>query len=100
MLYFLDWLQPCFKIVIHTTWFFSDICQIRLDFTQTLLAAPVAATGVCTDDTLVFAPGATNLAATSMPPNLCGQLTGQHRMHIYWSFGIKLILSPNNNTVL
>lgn len=55
-----------------------DICQIRLDFTQTLLAAPVAATGVCTDDTLVFAPGATNLAATSMPPNLCGLLTGQH----------------------
>jgi hypothetical protein len=57
----------------------SDICQIRLDFTQTLLAAPVSTTGVCTDDTLVFTPGATKLVTgVSQPANLCGKLTGQH----------------------
>lgn len=56
----------------------SDICQIRLDFTQTLLAAPTTAKGACTADHLVFAPGATNLVASSMPPTLCGKLTGHH----------------------
>ena len=62
---------------------FLDICQIRLDFTQALLAAPQLADGVCTDDTLVLGPGSTNLVAASMPPTLCGKLTGQHRMYIY-----------------
>lgn len=64
--------------VVEVTRMQDDICQIRLDFTQTLLDAPVPATGVCAADTLVLAPGATNLVAQSTPPNLCGMLTGQH----------------------
>jgi len=62
----------------------SDICHIRLDFVQTAIGQPVAATGVCTTgDNLVLTPGSGSLVAGATnanvdPPTLCGTLTGQH----------------------
>jgi len=57
----------------------SEICQIRLDFSNFNIAQPTAAaTGLCVD-TLVITPGA--LPATNnniLPPTLCGNQLGQH----------------------
>jgi len=74
----------------------ADICQIRLDFTKTLLSAPAStSTGVCTftsagtaGDSLVIAPGDTKLVAAQKPPVLCGKLTGQH---VYIDAGISTV---------
>ena len=59
----------------------SEICQIRLDFSNFNIAQPTAAaTGLCVD-TLVITPGA--LPATNnniLPPTLCGNQLGQHGM--------------------
>lgn len=59
----------------------SDICQIRLDFTNTVLTAPLAATdggvnaGTCNEDSLVIEQPAAAIVGFN---NLCGTLTGQH----------------------
>jgi len=63
----------------------SDICQIRLDFTPTVLGQPMAAgnaanSGVCDGnnaDSITFAPGVSGLPANSIPV-LCGTLSNQH----------------------
>jgi len=47
------------------------ICQLRLDFINHD-TTDVAATGVCTDTTVVTGPTGKN------PPTVCGTLTGQH----------------------
>lgn len=57
----------------------TDICAIRLDFTQTTLNQPAGATGICGTDTLTVVGGATPQNSVGMiPPLLCGTLTGQH----------------------
>merc|ERR1712165_42637 len=56
----------------------SNICQVRLDFTDLELSAPGTTNGDCATDSLVIAPGATNTLAPSKPPTLCGTSTGQH----------------------
>jgi len=56
----------------------AKICAIRLDFTDFELAQPVAATGTCTADTFVIAPGATSSHPANSPPTLCGTNTGHH----------------------
>jgi len=56
----------------------SNICQVRLDFTDLELTAPGTGAGDCATDSLVIAPGATNTVAQSKPPTLCGTSTGQH----------------------
>jgi len=56
----------------------SNICQVRLDFTDMELAGPGTAQGNCATDNLVIAPGATNAVRQSMPPTLCGTNTGHH----------------------
>jgi len=59
----------------------SDICQIRLDFTNTVLSAPLAATagavnaGTCSEDSLAIIQPASAIVGFN---NLCGTLTGQH----------------------
>lgn len=56
----------------------SDICQVRLDFTDVVLTQPTAV-GVCAvTDAVTITPGATNALTTQRPPALCGTLTGQH----------------------
>ena len=45
------------------------------------MAQPAAATGVCGDDFLVVAPGATTTAANTIP-TLCGDVAGQHSKEI------------------
>jgi len=51
----------------------SEICQIRLDFIMGNFAQPVAATGVCTGDTVTV-----TASAGDRVPVLCGDITGQH----------------------
>merc|ERR1719336_1549356 len=51
----------------------SEICQIRLDFIMGNFAQPVAATGVCTGDTVTV-----TASAGGRVPVLCGDITGQH----------------------
>ena len=62
---------------------FTDICQIRLDFTLAVTPLPVTTTGVCTSDKFTITPGATpTTSAGVIPPVLCGTLTGHHRKYI------------------
>merc|ERR1719189_325928 len=53
----------------------EDIAQIRLDFHTGTFADPVAATGVCTTDTVTATSVATGATAVA---RLCGVLAGQH----------------------
>jgi len=59
----------------------SDICQIRLDFIDTVLTPPLAATdggvnaGTCNEDSLAIVQPASAIIGFN---NLCGTLTGQH----------------------
>ena len=68
------------KITIKRLNYFTDICQIRLDFTSLKQAQPTATTGACGTDTLTIAPGggAGVAPGTAAPPVLCGTNTGQH----------------------
>ena len=63
--------------------FFSDICQIRLDFIAADLQQPDATdaastTGDCVDTILAITAGTSSSSIYNNPPNLCGTLTGQH----------------------
>lgn len=54
----------------------SEICQIRLDMKNMVIAQPTAATGLCVDTFVVVAGAGTGTRIT--PPTMCGTNTGQH----------------------
>lgn len=59
----------------------DDICQIRLDFFDTVLMQPTATAGagdVCTNTILQVVSGTTSQSRPLLPPQVCGTLTGQH----------------------
>lgn len=51
----------------------NNVCQLRLEFTKMDLAPAETLTGQCMTDRLSF----NGISGTS-PPNLCGDLSGQH----------------------
>lgn len=55
----------------------SDICHIRLDFTDVVLQQPSTA-GVCTATILTITGGTSATSSFAKPPVVCGTLTGQH----------------------
>ena len=62
---------------------FPDICQIRLDFVTVDLQQPDATagtttTGDCVDTILGIVPGTSSSSIFNKPPDLCGNLSGQH----------------------
>jgi hypothetical protein len=64
----------------------SDICQVRLDFINTVLQQPAAATGLCAD-TLTIAPGggttvSATQAGTADPPVICGTISSGTHMYL------------------
>merc|ERR1712241_392950 len=56
----------------------DDICQIRLDFFAGSLQQPSTAAATCTDTILDITAGTTSQSFTTNPPNLCGNIKGQH----------------------
>lgn len=60
----------------------TDICQVRLDFTQQVMAQPAVATGLCNVDSLAVAPNGVGAGGaqpgTAAPPLICGTNTGHH----------------------
>lgn len=61
----------------HTVTGSSDICHIRLDFTDVVLQQSSTA-GVCTASILTITGGTAATSSFAKPPVVCGTLTGQH----------------------
>lgn len=57
-----------------------EICQIRLDMKNMVIAQPTAATGLCVDTFVVVAGAGTGTRIT--PPTICGTNTGQHSTYL------------------
>ena len=59
---------------------FLEICQVRLDFKNFVLAQPSAkTTGLCVDTFTVVAGAGTGTRIT--PPTICGTNTDEHSMY-------------------
>jgi len=56
----------------------SNICQYKLTFEDFMLSAPMM--GDCTNDTMMFS-GLDSVSQNTVPPTLCGDLTG-HEMYV------------------